>query len=563
MSLTGFYLSNYYDSSKSRASRNRCSLITHPSIVSRVKPWIRKIAWIGHELVWQHLLPVLAGATSKAVVDALREGVIPSTASPFIAGHLLRAETIDGAVMAAAVPTKAWAKYALPKGLPKNGSKVLAIENEPHFADDFNGVIASGYGKGTKSLLLSDNVIVKVGGRTSIQKINYHVHDADKAGKHWDIVVTGIPEGTKQWELNIPRGEFKGRYAFVTTNRGILVTPMTDHGVRIAKPDYTLRKEELLRDLDPAKVIVERKIDGSLGNAHIQGQRVAFISHRDGGETYYDKLPSLEFIKNNSPFATHRLLYDSPSLTGTVLQGELVHPDGAARVSGILNSLAPNARAIQKERGPVRYYVWDVIKYKGRDISSKPYAERRALCESIVAELRRVNKAYDIVEKAEGETPLAFYTRVISDPLPYGEGVVIKPVDLSAQKWDKMKMTGFGYFKLHEILPGEGKYAGTVGRLVVENPVNGARGEVGSLSVPDEFRNWIWAHRADLTNQLVKIRSQEVTARGVPRAGVFYGFHNGQVDLLMSAEAASGSTDPKLVKPMVYAMKSAAGWRKK
>lgn len=555
-----------------------------------IKDALRRGAWIAKNLFWQNVFPVAAGIVNKAVVDNVRASVLPQTSSPFMTGHLLRVETVDGALMAGLRPQSSWAKYALPKGLPSPDSKVLAIENEPHRADDFSGEIPAGYGAGTKTLLLSDSVIVKINGRTSVQKINYHVHKTDRSGgrEHYDLVVTGVEPRTKQWELNIPRGPYKGRYAFIKTDGAMICNRMKDMGLQIAKPDYTLRKEDRLTEIDPSKTIVERKIDGSLGNAHIQGQRVAFRSHREGGETYYDKLPAVEFIKNESSFATSRLLYPGPSLAGTVLQGELAHPDGAARVSGILNSLAPNARAIQVQRGPVRYFVWDVLKYRGRDVSNKPYAERRALAEEIVREIRRVNKCWDIVEKLDWphkaydiamkqgvpeadfrawaakayETPEQFYKRVTNEPLPWGEGVVIKPRDLATQKWDKMKMVGFGYYKLVDIIEGDGKYANNVGRLLVENPTNGARGEVGSLSVPDEFRSWMYQNRRELIGETVKVRSQEVTARGVPRAGVFYGFHNGEVDLLMSAEAGAAGTD-RTPKEIMYAIKSAAGWRKK
>lgn len=532
------------------------------SLKSKTLVAIRRLAWVGSQLFWKQVIPVYVGAISKVVTGALTENVLPKTDSPFLITQLFQVKTVDGAVLSSVLPQRAWAKYAMRKELPTNG-KILAVENEPHMADDFSGEIESGYGKGVKTLLLSDSVVLKVGGKTSVQKINYHVHDAHRAGRHYDIVVTGVLPGTKQWEVNIPRGTYAGRYAFITTPQGVLVNHMTDNGLRMPKPSYTLRKEDLLLEVDPSKVIVERKIDGSLGNAHIQGQRVAFRSHREGGDTYYDRLPAVEFLNNASPSAISRLLYPGPKLTGTVFQGELAHPDGSARVSGILNSLAPNARAIQEKRGPVRYFVWDILKYRGRDVSSKPYQERRALCEKLVADIRRVNKSWDVVERMpNGEHPRAFYDRVTKDPLPWGEGVVVKPRDIAAQKWDKMKMVGFGYFKLHDILPGEGKYVNSVGRLVVQNPENGAIGEVGSLSVPDEFRDWMWSNRQDLIGQTVKVRSQEVTARGVPRAGVFYGFHNGEVNLLMAAEAAAAGTgrDPHEV---MYAMKSAAGWRRK
>lgn len=506
------------------------------------------------------MLPVASGIASKTIGNAVK-AKIPTSRTPFLATKILSRITVDGAVLESLTPLSAWAKYALPKGLPTEG-RVLAIENDPHLVDDFDGVIGEGYGKGRKTLLLSTTVIAKVQGRTFPAKVNYHIHEADRAGVHYDIVVEGIKPGTEQWEINIPSGSYKGRYAFIKTGPiGSIVTRMKDQGVLIPKPAYTLRKEELLPAIDLTKVIVERKIDGSLGNASVQDSRVYFRSHREGGETYYDRLPTLEFLRNESSFALSRYIYPGPNISGTVFQGELSHPDGAARVSGILNSLPQNARFIQQVRGPVRFYVWDILKYKGRDVSTWPYSERRALYERVVKEIRLVNKYWDVVEALKDESPKEFYERVTNDPLPWGEGIVIKPRDLSDQKWDKLKMTGFGYFKLVDILPGEGKYANNVGRLLVENTENGAKGEVGSLAVPDDFRNWMWNHRSDLVGEVVKVRSQEVTARGVPRAGVFYGFHDSDVDLLMAAEAKAAGTD-RSPKEVMYAMKSAAGWRK-
>lgn len=530
---------------------------------AQTKRGTRRVLWVLNQLFWQQFVPIASGRITVVSVNKIMKS-LPRTASPFLSEHALRTQAVDGAIMAELLAGRAWAKYALPKGLPAENKRVLAIENDPHELSDFSGTIESGYGKGTKTLLITDNVIIKVGGKTSVQRINYHYHVADVAGPHFDVVVTGIEPGTKQWELNVPRGEFKGRYAFVTTLNGMLITRMVDNGVLLPKPNYTLRKEDILSKIDPSKVIVERKIDGSLGNATIKDQRVMFRSHREGGETYYDKLPAIEWIGNKSPFVLSRLLYSGPALTGTIFQGELSHGDGSARVSGILNSLAPNARAMQMQRGPVRYYVWDISRYRGRDVSHLPYSERRALYERLVAEVRQTNKFWDVAEKMDRRHDLTieeFYDRVISSPLPWGEGIVIKPADNSIQNWDKIKMTGFGYFELVNVLPGNGKYAHTAGNLVVRNRQNGAIGEVGSFSVPDDFRDWVWEHRSDLVGEDVKVRSQEITARGVPRAGVFYGFHNGEVDLLMSAEANAAGTN-RTPKEVMYAMKSAAGWRK-
>ena len=93
------------------------------------------------------------------------------------------------------------------------------------------------------------------------------------------------------------------------------------------------------------------------------------------------------------------------------------------------------------------------------------------------------------------------------------------------------------------MLKGEGKYEKSVGRLLVENPGNGAQGEGDSLSVPDNLRRWLFDRRDSLVGQTVKVRSQSISSRGVPRAGVFQGFRNGEIDLLM----AGGWPTPSLI----------------
>ena len=158
--------------------------------------------------------------------------------------------TVDGGAVDGAVPG-AWAKYAIPKGLPEEeGQRRMTIENVPHRVDDFDGVIAEGYGKGLKKLVYSGTVAVKIDGETALRKINIHRHEADRAGMHYDLVCEGVPMGTERWELSIPNGPFKGRYAFVDAsgamssgeyNEGRLVTRMRDRGVRLDKPDYRLK----------------------------------------------------------------------------------------------------------------------------------------------------------------------------------------------------------------------------------------------------------------------------------------------------------------------------------
>jgi len=232
---------------------------------------------------------VIANAIALTAVDRLgdvlslvvklpittRVGRIPKPVSPWLGQTLFVKRSVDGGIRDG-VSRRAGAKYAIPKGLPAERKKSLAIENEPHEADGFDGEITEGYGKGLKELLADETVVVRIDGRTFFSRMNYHRHDADRAGAHYDLVVRDVPPGTPKWELNIPRGPFKGRFAFVTTGKGMIVTPMKDQGVVLPKPDYNLKTLEWLRALTPeqcAGYVVERKYDGSYSTTAIAERR--------------------------------------------------------------------------------------------------------------------------------------------------------------------------------------------------------------------------------------------------------------------------------------------------
>lgn len=519
--------------------------------------------------IWQQRLDLLQALALPIAKQAIHEAVAPETVpSAFMMLRPSQTKGVDGATLDGYVPGNAYAKYALPKGLPTAGQRVLAIENDPHQVNGFDGVIEEGYGKGIKSLLIDDTVIVKIGRKTFPGRLNYHFHQADVAGPHYDLVVEGVPPGTKQWEMHIARGPQAGRYAFVTTAKGMLVVPMKDEGVRLAKPDYSLRDRSFLQEVDndPNSWIVERKLDGSLGNVAIRGHRATFRSHRDTGKTYYDRLPQLEHIDNQSRFGTYRIIMPGPRLDGTILQGELVHPDGVGRMGGILNAHPDRARQIQALRGEATFHGWDIVKYKGRDVSRLPYQERRALLEKAVSEVRLYNRNWNVVDRPrQGETATAFYDRVSADVLPFGEGVVVKRADdPTGRTWLKVKQTDYHDVPIVDWVEGTGKYSGSLGAIVVEDPGTGRRSEVGSFAISDQQRSWIWDHRGDLGRPVAKVRAQEVTSGGAVRAGVFYGFHEGkgsEAGLALYADTLAGG-NPDEAKATMYRLKSSAGWRR-
>ena len=230
----------------------------------------------------------------------------------------LQKKTVDGALLAGPRTGKEYAKFTLKKGLPTDQRpKTLAVENNPHSVDDFNGVIKEGYGKGEKRLIYSGTGVIKVGESRQLGKINVHEHDAEKAGFHYDFVAEGVDPHTESFEVNIANGLFKGRYAFrqaFEKNR-YLVVRMKDESVLVAKPNIHLKPPEFLKTLRQSDrpVSVEWKDDGSLANMAIHNLRAVYRSHRPEGQAYYDKLPAIEDLRNRSPVWLARRLFPGPS----------------------------------------------------------------------------------------------------------------------------------------------------------------------------------------------------------------------------------------------------------
>ena len=512
---------------------------------------------------------LLDGLVLKPLSKSIAAMMQPSPykgASALASARLLAKKTVDGAILDGPTET-GYAKYAIRKGMPGPGQKRLAIENEPHTVDDFNGVIEEGYGKGKKELIYTGQAAIKVGEERFLGKVNIHKHTADKAGLHWDFVAEGVKPGTQQFEVNIPTGQCKGRYAFIQTAKGMLVTQLKDRSVLIEKPTFHLKNEDLLRELDqnPNGTIAEWKPDGSLANVAISGQRAIFRSHRDTGEPYYDRLPGLEDVANHSGFLSNRLLFPGPDLDGTVMRGELFHPEGAARVGGILNSMPDKAIQFQTEHGPVTFIVWDELKHNGKDISKLPYVERRAIYVADVNSIRHFNGLWSYVP-ARTRAFLSFYRGIVNDPrgLPYAEGIVLKDGNSPAgEPWRKVKFRDTVDVEIVDVLEGTGKYQGSAGKLLVQT-AGGGRGEVGSFAMPDWQRKQIFVDADKVKGQVIEIHAQEITKAGAPRAGVMLRFHPSKSEYAFDLESkAIADVDGRTPNEVKYAMKTAAGWKPK
>jgi hypothetical protein len=514
----------------------------------------------------KRLLFGIALGAAKQLLDTPQPAGIRDLAFP----RALQKKTVDGALLVGPRTEKEYAKFTLKKGLPtEKRPRTLAVENAPHSVNDFDGVIEEGYGKGEKRLLYAGTGVIKTGDSCHLGRINVHAHNAERAGLHYDFVAEGVEPHPQPFEINIPNGALKGRYAFRQPfEKGqYLVLRLKHNSALVEKPDIHLKPPEFLKTISQSgrPVSVEWKDDGSLANVAIHNFRAVYRSHRPEGEPYYDKLPAIEEISNHSPVWLARRLFPGPEQEGTVLRGELHHPDGAARVGGIVNALPEKSIQIQQERGPVEFYAWDIAKFKGRDVSQMPYGNRRELYEAVIEEVRLFNRHLHIVPAMpEGGDPVEFYRTIIHDRrgLPWSEGVVVKYKD-AVDHWFKVKANDTLDVKVVRRIEGSGKFAGSLGAMVVEGPT-GVKSEIGSFQLTNEQRRWVWEHREVLTGQIAEVRALTVNESGAIRAGVFVRFHPSQSEqgLLLYSESLVGSTDPDESREMMFRLKSSAGWRR-
>jgi hypothetical protein len=512
-----------------------------------------------------NLLDVAVSLVCQQANRSLKAVVAPASPGNPWASSRLAARTVDGLVLEGG---QGWQKLAIRKGLPTPGTKekTMGVENEPHHVDGFDGVIASGYGKGTKKLLLDDAVMVKVAGKSSLRRANYHEHNADRAGLHYDLAIEGVPENTSLYEFHVFRGPLKGRYAVIRTDKGMLIQNMKDNGQQFAKPKTSLRDVSFLESIeaDRANWSVTRKYDGSSSSATFVHNRSAFRGHRDESQTYYDRLPALEFVDNKSPYLTCRSLFKGPNQEGTMLIGEIVHSDGAARVGGLLNAHPDKSQSIQKLRGEAEFYAWDIERLRGKDVSGLPQWKREELYTEVIADLRRFNKAYHVAERAPDSLSFReYYEQVLGDALPWGEGVVAKHKYSVDRNWIKIKRSDTVDLVVTGFTEGKGKYAGSLGVLEVVGPT-GEYGKVGSFSITDEQRDWIWTNRDLLIGEVAEIEAFEMTpGREVPRAGRFIRWHasKSEASLIMYAETVTGDMDRQSTLSTKYALIQSARGR--
>lgn len=253
--------------------------------------------------------------------------------------------------------------WALTGSMPQPGNSTWAIQQPTHTVEymDFKGILQDGYGAGrvdiaergkTQILESSDDHIrfLVHKGMTPQMFVLHRIHD-----KRWKLFNKTLTDAHAQ---NIPN----------------------------FKPTYTGRD---YGDVDPTKKneILMPKVDGAHNLILLPktGQQIRVVSYRkpSRGDT--------GVIEHTFKFQDISGQRTPAGTGGTILRAEAyaVNPTTqeateASTLAGLLNAKTPLSLSKQKTLGKLQLAPFDVVYYKGRDVTNKPYAQRLKILEAVV-----------------------------------------------------------------------------------------------------------------------------------------------------------------------------------
>ena len=381
--------------------------------------------------------------------------------------------------------------WAVRKGLPEPGQKHFGAQTFLHDEGygPFSGIIKSRYGRGL--------VTSKIQGKALITNVD------DKG-----ITFATATEGTPQ-RFRLQR--LKGERDWLLIN----VTPTKSD--KYKKINYRHVPAEDVEQLFTPENMIQAKADGSASWYELLKDKIEVLSYRTHKDTGYPivhtERAGLYGLKN----------LDLPK--NTTLRGEIYAegPKGpltAAETGGILNSTLENSINKQKDKDiRLRHMLFDIVKYKGKDLKDMPYRERYKLLQSIAAKLP---KDFYVAEgTTDPEKQRQMWKDIIKGTHPLTrEGIVAHP--LSGGVPSKVKQLEESDVIITGVFKGKGKYQNSAGGFTYALPSNPTKtvGEVGT-GLRDEDRKDMWDNQKDWVGRTARIRAQEQFSSGAYRAPSF------------------------------------------
>jgi ATP-dependent DNA ligase len=258
-------------------------------------------------------------------------------------------------------------------------------------------------------------------------------------------------------------------------------------------------------DLDKDYFVAEEKIDGSRYVLYIGAdpyerqksnallsRRISVVDHKHVDRTL------------NVPHITLKL-YEG--LEGTVLDGEIVSKDFLS-TNSIMNSLPAEALRKQKSIGPLDYFVFDVMFFRGIDVRTKPLTERRKILEKVIE--RMDNESVKAIPQVKGDLH-AMFNKIVEKG---GEGIIVKDNRMGyGVGWAKFKKSYDVSCVVSGFKPGKGKYSSGVGSIALSVYHAGDLIEIGFASgFDDKIRADMTKNPKKYLNRVVDVFVQEIQA---------------------------------------------------
>jgi len=436
--------------------------------------------------------------------------------------------------------------WAVRKGLPEPGKKHLAVVQPTHTPEymTFKGPILEGYGKGTVSIADSGNVRILESKPDKMRFVLTNKKDPEEFmlfrpknfGKPEDWLLYNItPTREKKWEIPSEKPTYKDAKPDQLSN--------------FLSPEYLLSAK-----IDGAHTITEFPKKDPLSKVRhpqVFSYRPSARSDRLINHTF--KIPGVDELQTPK------------ELEGTIVRGELyginretgrVVP--AHQLSGILNATTANSLQKQTEEGvELRNALFDVIKYKGRDVRDLPYSEKLKMLEEIDKATPRMFTVPDYAISPEEKQQL--FEKIKSGTHPAtAEGVIAWNLQGNGPPV-KLKLRPDYDVYVRDVYEGSGKFEGSHagGFEYSLTPRGKIVGRVGT-GLTEELRQDMWDNPQSYKGRVAKVTAQGQHSSGALRAPAFTGqWHLDKGKILKSAEALGEDVAKSLQQAQWTSMKNA------
>lgn len=199
------------------------------------------------------------------------------------------------------------------------------------------------------------------------------------------------------------------------------------------------------------------------------------------------------------------------SLAGTILDGEILGGGTFSETVKLMGSSPDKAQKMLAEGYKVRYVLYDILEYQGEDLRGKTLKERKGFLKAAFNKAN--NPTWELVRQLENDR--RSFREIVKAG---GEGVILKEISgtyiegVRPNFWLKVKKIDTHEAIITGMNSGTGKYADTLGALVISQYVNGKLQEVATLSgMTDEQRNDFWSNKKKYIGRIIEFKAQEKT----------------------------------------------------